>query len=289
MRPIILLLLTTALARAAVSPAQSENIRHLLHDKQVPAAESAAKALVAANPAEAEAYALLGDVQVAKGDADAAVRSWEKATELAPASSNYQRQLGDAYGFAAQQAGMFGMMGLAKKCRRAYEQAVALDPRNIAARQSLLGYYQMAPGIMGGGMDKAYEQAAAISGLDAARGRRAYALLHAADKQYDLAFAEFDEVLRASPDDYAALYQLGKMAAVSGQFLDRGLAALRRCLELPVPAGADAPEHAAAHWRIGNILEKKNDPTGARAAYQAALQLDAKFTQAADALKKLSP
>jgi cytochrome c-type biogenesis protein CcmH/NrfG len=38
---------------------------------------------------------------------------------------------------------------------------------------------------------------------------------------------------------------------------------------------------------MGNILEKKNDPTGARAAYAAALRLDPKFTQAADALKKL--
>ena len=103
MRPLILLLLTTALARAAVSPAQSENIRHLLHANQVPAAESAAKALVAANPAEAEAYALLGDVQLAKGNADDAVQAWEKAAELAPASSNYQLQLGGAYGFAAQQ------------------------------------------------------------------------------------------------------------------------------------------------------------------------------------------
>jgi len=289
MRPIILLLLATACAHAAVSTGQSENIRHLLRDPNLTAAEAAAKALVAASPAEAEAYALLGEVQVAKGDADAAVRAWEKAAELAPASSDYQQQLGDTCGFAAQKAGMLGMIGLAKKCRRAYEKAVALDPKNVSARQSLLDYYQMAPGLMGGGMDKAYEQAAAISGLDAARGRRAYAMLHAADRKYDAAFAELDEVVKAAPDDYAALYQIGKLAALSGQFLDRGLASLRHCLELSQPAAADTPNHAAAHWRIGNILEKKNDAAGARAAYQAALKLDATLTQAADALKHLRP
>jgi len=289
MRHFILLLLATVCARAAVPSAQLENVRHLLHDHNVAAAEAAARTLVGANPADAEAHALLGEAEVAKGDADAAVRAWEKAAELAPARSDYQRQLGDAYGFAAQKAGMLSMIGLAKKCRRAYEKAVALDPRNVGARQSLLDYYQMAPGLMGGGMDKAYEQAAAISALDAARGRRAYAMLHAADRKYEVAFAEFEEVLKAAPDDYAALYQVGKLAATSGQFLDRGLAALRRCLELPVPEAAGTPEHAAAHWRIGNILEKQNDPAGARAAYQAALKLDATFTQADDALKNLRP
>src|ERR1019366_5112550 len=121
-----------------------------------------------------------------------------------------------------------------------------------------------APGIAGGGSDKAAAEAAVIKKLDAARGRQAFAALYVADKKYDLAFAEFDEALKLSPDDYAALYQLGRLAAVSGQFLDRGLASLRRCLELTPPP--NTPGHAAAQWRIGNLLEKKSDPAGARAA-----------------------
>jgi len=157
-----LLLLTAVLARAAISPAQLENGRGLLRDHKVAAAESTASALVAANPADAEAWALLGSVQLAKDDADAAVAAWEKAAELAPANSDYQRQLGDAYGLAAQKAGMLGKIGWAKKCRLAYEKAVELDPKNLAARNSLMGFYQQAPGVMGGGMDKAYGQAAAI-------------------------------------------------------------------------------------------------------------------------------
>ena len=75
------------------------------------------------------------------------------------------------------------------------------------------------------------------------------------------------------------------MAANTGQFLDRGLAALRHCLELT--PGKNDPTHAAAQWRIGNLLEKKNDPAGARAAYEASLKLDPKFPQSIEALKKL--
>jgi len=283
----LLLLLSAALACAAVSPGQIENVQRLLRDHRVSEAGAAANALVAANPTAAEAYALLASVAVATGDPDAAVAAAEKAAELAPASGDYQRQLGDAYGFAAQKAGLLSKMGWAKKCGAAYEKAVALDPANVGARSSLMGYYQNAPSMMGGGMEKAYAQAEEIKKLDANRGHLAYAALYAADKKFDLALAEFDEVLKVSPDDYAALYQVGKLAAVSGQSLDRGLASLRRCLELPVPDALNTPSHAAAQWRIGNILEKKSDPAGARTAYEAALQLDPKFTQAAEALKKL--
>ncbi|MDB6115891.1 MAG: Tetratricopeptide repeat protein [Lacunisphaera sp.] len=282
-----LFLAAACVAHAAVPADKIQNVRTLLRDHKLAAAEAAANSLVAANPTDAVAQALLGSVAIAKDDAEAAVAAYEQAAELAPADGDLQRQLGDAYGFAAQKAGMLSKMGFAKKCRVAYEKAVELDPKNLNARSSLMGFYQQAPGLMGGGMDKAYAQAAAIRRLDATRGRLAYATLYSGEKKYAEAFAEFDEVLKASPDDYAALYQVGKLAALSGQSLDRGLASLRRCLELTPPDAANTPGHAAAQWRIGNILEKKSDPAGARAAYGAALKLDPKFTAAADALKKL--
>ena len=287
MRQLILFLLTAIAAHAVVSPEATEKIRGLLRDQKLAEAESASKALLAANPAEAEAHALLGSVLAAKGDPEAAVKAYEKATELAPAKGDYWRQLGDAYGSAAANAGMLGKLGWAKKCCGAFEKAVEVEPGNVACRNSLMNFYSQAPGVLGGGMDKAYEQAAAIKKLDTARGRLAYATLYTADKKYDEAIAEFDAVLKTARDDYAALYQVGKLAAVSGQYLDRGLTSLRRCLEMPVPATPGTPSHAAAHWRIGNILEKKNDPAGARAAYEAALKLDPKFAGAADSLKKM--
>ena len=65
MRPFIFFLLTAAIARAAVTPAQIENVRALLREGKVAAAESAAKAVLAANPREADAHAVLGSVLVA--------------------------------------------------------------------------------------------------------------------------------------------------------------------------------------------------------------------------------
>jgi len=228
MRSLILLLLTAATAHAAVLPEKIENVRSLLRDRKIDQAESAVNALIVASPAEAEAYALLGSVRVAKGDPGGAVKVGEKAVQLAPANSALQLQLGDIYGFAAQNGGVFSMMGWAKKVRLAYEKAVELDPANLDARSSLMAFYQRAPGMMGGGIDKAYAQATAIKKLDASRGRIAYAMLYVGEKKFAEAFTELEEVLRAAPDNYPALYQFGRLTAISGQRLDAGLAALEK-------------------------------------------------------------
>ena len=47
---------------------------------------------------------------------------------------------------------------------------------------------------------------------------------------------------------------------------------------------AGRPSRAAAHYRLGTLLEKSGRPADARAAYRAALTLDPKMKAAKDAL-----
>ncbi len=270
---------------AAVPSADLEAARGLLRERKLAEAETAARQLVARHGAAAEAHALLGSVMLNKQDADAAVKAFEQAAKLAPKDSDIHRRLGDAYGFAAQKAGMMSKLGFARKCLAAYERAVALDPASIPARQSLMGFYQAAPGMVGGGIDKAYAQAAEIKRLSADQGRIAYAQLYAAEKKWTEAFAEFEEVLKTDPENYLANFQVGRIAALSGERIDRGLETLRKALTLtPTPGAAG---HEAAHWRLGMLLEKKGDKAGARTAYEAALKVNPTFPQAVEALKKL--
>lgn len=273
------------LTRAAVDPVAYNAAVELFNQRKAADAQSAFEVLAAAEPKNAEIQSYLGRLALRRNDQDRAVVYLEKAVALAPTNSSAHQFLGDAYGLSAQKAGLFSKMGLAGKCRTAYEKAVELDPKNLDARFSLLSYYQQAPGIAGGGIDKALAQAQEIKKLDESRGRVALAGVYAADKKYAEAFTLFEEVIKATPDDYGALYQTGRLAAISGDRLDRGLECLNRCLTLTPPA--NQPVHAAAHWRIGNILEKKGDKTGARAAYEAALKLDPKFKEAGASLKKL--
>ena len=59
---------------------------------------------------------------------------------------------------------------LAPKMKKAWESAIALDPKNMSARTSLIQYYLQAPGFMGGSIDKAKEVAKQITGLNPAEG-----------------------------------------------------------------------------------------------------------------------
>jgi tetratricopeptide (TPR) repeat protein len=209
----------------------------------------------------------------------------ERAVQEAPGNPRYQNALGDACGLTAQRANVFARLAWARRCRTAYLRAVELEPRNVDYRWSLMNYYQQAPRIAGGGLDRAYAEAAEIRRLDPSVGRIAYATVEVAAKHYDHAFGEFEAVLRSQPDDFVALYQIGRCAALSGERLELGLASLRRCLRLPLPPGERQPKYVNVHFRMGNILEKMGDAAGARAEYQAALRENPDFRSAQDALR----
>jgi tetratricopeptide (TPR) repeat protein len=286
MHRIAALLLLLATSSFAADSALREQVTTLFNQRQWAEAQGVLEKAVAVAPDNAEAYFCLGQCQLNRGDTGKAVLSFEKATALAPANSEYFRLLGDSYGLTAEKAGLFSKFGWAKKCKAAYDKSVELDPTNINARWSVMEYCRQAPGFVGGGMDGAYAQAAEIKRLDPARGRIAYAGLYTTDKRFSDAFAVYEEVLRDAPDDYNALYQVGKLADTTGQELDRGLAALRKCLTIEHPA--DSRGYVPAHWRIGNILLRKGDKAGARAAYEAALKLNPEFPEAIESLKKLN-
>ncbi len=250
-------------------------------------AQAAFEAIAKADPNNHAAQLHLGLLAFRRDDMDAALPYLERAVALAPDDGASHKAAGDAYGRSAQKASIFKQLGFAKKCLAAYERAVALAPDRVEFRQSLFEYYFRAPGLAGGGRDKALVQATEIKRLDAHAGRILFARIALEDKKIPEAFAQFDEVLTKSPDDYAALYQIGRIAALSGHEIDRGIRSLQRYLELTPPAAPNTPSHANAHWRLGQLHEKKNDRAAARAAYEKSLQLDPAFAPAKESLAKL--
>jgi Flp pilus assembly protein TadD len=70
-----------------------------------------------------------------------------------------------------------------------------------------------------------------------------------------------------------------------GQRLDQGASALRQYLA-STPT-EDEPPLWAAHWRLGQILEKMSDVPGARAEYAAALKLNPTQPQLVEAAARL--
>ncbi|MCU0648955.1 MAG: tetratricopeptide repeat protein [Gemmatimonadaceae bacterium] len=249
---------------------------------------------------------------------DASIAFFEAATKGANPTSDYFLWLGNAYGVKAQRANVLSQARLARKTKAAFDRAVELDPDNIAARDGLMQYYLQAPGVMGGSMTKADEQARAIKQRNAYRG--GFALASIAGRQKDGARAERElrELVASYPDSVDALtslvsvlgqraqwseawraldgakgrsvathprysYATGRLAALSGEQLERGEAALTAYLRLPPVRGN--PSLSGAQLRLGQIYEKMGKPDQAKVAYRTAVTLDPRNEDAKKALK----
>jgi tetratricopeptide (TPR) repeat protein len=281
-------LLFSAVASAAfsaeASPPMIQAIE-LLKSHKLPEAQAALEKIAAAEPGNAEPTYYLGQIALMQGDAEAAVRWSEKTVAIGPEKSCYYKVLGDAYGLSVQKVSIFSRLGLCKKGLAALGKAVALDPDNLDARVSRIAFYQHAPGFAGGGMDKAYAEAAEIQKRDLVRGVQIAVNLFVSEQKYTEAFALLDDAVVKKPDSQSLFYDVGRLAAISGQNLDRGEAALKSYLQR-TPASGE-PSLSDTHWRLGLIYQKKGDKTAARSEYAAALKLRPDFKQAQDALKQL--
>lgn len=271
----------------AVTPEQVAAALALREAGRPAEAQAALEQLAAAEPRHPEVNYQLGVLAYLRDDTAAAIRYLDTSLAAAPGEARYHYHYGHAQGRSAQKAGVLSKFGHARKCLAAYERAVALAPDVAEFRESLFEFYRQAPSVVGGGRDKAVAQAEAILRLDPPRGRVVFATLHVGEGKFAEACAPFEEVLQRTPDDYLSLYHLGRLAATTGHSPERGLACLRRCLELTPPAGKDIPGHAYVQWRLGQLHERRPDPAAARAAFTEALRLDPALGAAAEALRRL--
>lgn len=248
-------------------------------------AQVAFAALPATDPRQAEIAYYLGALALRRGTPAEALPLLERAVALDPAYARAYQALGDAYGLSAQKAGLLSKLGLAKKCLASYEKAVALAPNVISYRFSLLNYYSQAPALAGGGRDKAFAVAREIQKLDPIMGGLSIVNLHVIEKEWRQAFALVEELRQAHPGNNELHYQFGRLASLSGQQVEPGIAALQRFLDAP-----PAPEETSriqAQFRMGILLEKRGDSAAAKQAYRQTLELNPNHRPAQEALERL--
>lgn len=251
-----------------------------------------------------------------------AEKKFEEAIKADPNVALYHLWLGRAVGDQAEEASIVRQPFMARRVKAEFEKAVALDPSLLDARDGLISFYLRAPAVMGGSLEKAREQQRAIAALDEMRGHSAAVeiawhqrdtvategalramVASAPDSLFPVlrlgqmqaqwgrtaaAFETFDGYLAKHPDDIAMRFQVGRLAAISGQQLPRGERMLRDLLALPDwPTGGSRPSKAAVHFRLGMVQEKSGRKDDARASYETALKLDANLQLAKDALAAL--
>ena len=143
---------------------------------------------IRSNPKDAEANNLLCRVEYATQHFDQAAGPCEKAVSLDPQDARYHLWLARVTGERADHASFMSAFSLAKKSREQFEAAVRLDPRDGEALSDLGEFYNEAPGVVGGGADKAEEIAKKLDAVDASRAHQLRAAI--AEKKNDSATAE---------------------------------------------------------------------------------------------------
>lgn len=244
----------------------------LYENRSYTAARAALRAVEQATGGGPAVDFYLGRIALWFDDEPEALERLQRAADAEPGQARYQNALGDAFGLVAQRAPLLSKLGWGRKCLEAYQRAAALEPQNPVFQWSLLAYYLYAPRIAGGGLTRAKATAARIQSLDPDGGHAAMITVHLAADDFDSAFEEADRELRRQPDSFLALYQFGRCAAISGREIDRGIAALQRCLNLTAPKGDGRPSHAMVHYRLAALFEKQG-LAGPAAAHRAQVRI----------------
>ena len=317
------LLFTCVLLFVSVTAALAgadESAPSLIATGHVDEAISVLRTHISSNPNDAAALNLICRAYATLGDWDRGISACEKAVALAPDNSQYHLWLGRVYGEKADRSGWMTAAGLAKHVRSEFEAAVRLNPRNVDARTDLAEFYLEAPGIVGGGRDKAEAQAATLLSLDPPMAHWVNARL--AEKKGDISTAEAEYKLAISSSDNAATQWLNlgifykhrqrwddmeqALGHVRMARVDRGDALVdaadtllrtgRNFQEavqlLRAYLSSDAKVEQApafkAHYLLGTAVEKLGDRQAAATEFRAALALAHDFRPAQEALQRVN-
>jgi len=271
-------------------------------------------------PSDAESANLLCRAYYALGDWDRAESACRKATALDPGNSHFHLWLGRVYGEKADRVNFLSAAGLAGKVRGEFERAVQLDPKDVDARLDLAEFYLAAPGIVGGGEQKARQQAQAIGAINPAREHWVYARIAeqrkddavTAEREYhqyidlshgdseawlnlalflrrqkrfdemELAIVKLSQAPMTKPD---VLVEAAQMLSSGNRNSPLAMEMLHRYLATGTVEAAPAFK---ARYLLGSLLEKQGDKDGAAREYRASLALVRNFSMAQKALNRVA-
>jgi tetratricopeptide (TPR) repeat protein len=320
MRSIFLLFVLSGLAVSPAAAGMDETVPAMIASGRVDEAMTALRGQINTSPDDAVAHNLLCRAYFSLGQWDRGASECEKAVSLAPDNSQFHLWLGRIYGEKADRAGFLAAAGLARKVRDEFERAVHLNPKSVDARSDLAEFYLEAPGIVGGGRDKAQAQAESLATLDPARAHWVKARI--AEKKKDLATAEqeYHLAIEASHGSASGWLNLGLFYRHRERWDDMEQAlmhvrpapldrpdALVDAAEILIHSQRNFPEAVQllraylnssakveqapvfkVHYLLGTAAEKQGDRQGAAAEYQTALGLAHEFQPAQQALQRVS-
>lgn len=183
-----LLAATSVYAQAATTAQTLSRINQSLQAGDADLALSQFSSLPQGGAGIAEAQNLECRIHFTLQKWDTAARECQQAVNLSGQDAVFHLWLGRALGQKASHASFLNAYSLGKQVRVEFETAARLNPHSADALTDLGEFYQQAPGIVGGGVDKAAQVASQLDRVDAARAHQLRARI--AEGRGDLGSAE---------------------------------------------------------------------------------------------------
>ncbi len=297
-----------------------EKAKNLIASGEIAEAEEIISSILKADPNNAQANFLMARILLKKQENDRAVGFAERAAKIDATNAEYHLWLARTYLAKAMESGVINSFRYARKGKAEYEKAVELDPQNLEARFELFMFLVIAPGFVGGDLKKAEKEASVIENMSDLYGNYTRAALcekkgdiDGAERYYMKAvemdtsstfFARFalgffyerqrraDDALRVlrsilelKSDMPAALFHIGRIQVINKGDLDEAERCFKRYLEVEPPK--NAPNWAAAHWRLGMVYELKGRKVEALEEYRKAVKLAPKVEDYRKSLEDL--
>jgi len=297
-----------------------EEIERLYQGGHYTQAVEGLQAAVAKTPQQASLHYWLGRSYYELREYSRAMSSLETAVMIEPDNSEYHDWLGKACGRKAEESNPLSALGLARRTHHEFETAVQLDRSNLVAQRDLIRFLLAAPGIVGGGDDRALERITALDLVDPVQADLARAEYFVARKRSDQAGEEYTKILQSKPASAGVYFETAQYymdrgeaekmeQAVQGAVntgsadprLDyyRGIAmvmaknhedaaekSLRAYLSTVAPS-SEFPPQSSAHVWLGKLYEYEGRRGEAAEEYQAALSLDPRNKDLRDTVKRL--
>jgi tetratricopeptide (TPR) repeat protein len=211
-------------------------------------------------------------------------------------------------------------MSWARKTHKEFEIAVQLNPSNFEAQRDLIRYEMNAPGIVGGGEEKALKHIEELEKIDSLQGQLARGEFFATKKRMGDADAVFAKILESNsgrigvyleaadyyrdrqngekmgqavaaaeqidPNDRRLKFYKGTLLVLKGKNPAEAESLLKSYLAT-VPNHSELPPHSAAREWLGKLYESQGKFSEAAKEYRASLDLDPHNKAVEEALKRV--
>ena len=307
-----------ALPCLAYAQSTDAEFQSLLKERKFQEVEVLANAKIAKNPSDELAIWYLTNVTANdKAKRETSIVKAEACIAALPKSAKCHHSVGRLYGATALSSGPLDMLKYASRIKDEFLLAVELDSSNYDARRDLSQYYLQAPGIAGGSLRKAKNNADEMGKINPTLGKLLRADVHIYEKEFDeaevllagikpgtdeqaingltqgwisLGFGLivdkqaakaqvlFERLLQGDPANATLHFGLGR-AQLENNVVDAAIASMERALKID--------SKLTAHYRLGIAYQQKGDKPKAIAAFQQYLSYASSGKSADDAKKRL--